>query len=141
MSKETDHIKRLAVAQFNSQYSKNLSIDDLNIRSIVIQEGYQYGYEIETARTDDSVRLRVYLRLSNGDNVGPYALKLKQNVASVGLGDEVYVAYGTFDQGNFIYHGFNKQAMTGDGEIYLLTEDGNIAITEQGTPFLLEQSA
>lgn len=141
MSKETDHIKQLAVAQFNSQFSKNLSVDDLNIRSIVVQEGYQYGYEIETSRVDDNVRLRVYFRLSNGDNVGPYSLKLKQNVTSSGLGDEIYVAYGTFDDGNFIYHGFNKFAMTGDGEMYLLMEDGSIFVTEQGTPLLLEQSA
>lgn len=141
MSKETDHIKKLVVAQFNAQYSKNLLVEDLNIRSIVVQEGYQYGYELETARIDDSVRMRVYFKLSNGDNVGDFKLRLKQNVASTGLSDEIYVAHGTFDSGNFIYHGFNKQAMTGDGEMYLLVEDGYIQITEQGIPILLEQSA
>jgi hypothetical protein len=113
----------------------------MNIRSIVIQEGYTYGYEIETARTDDNVRLRIYLKISNGDNVGSYVLRLKQNVVSVGLSDEIYVAYGTFDQGNFIYHGFNKQAMVGDQESYALTEEGTVILTEEGIPLLLEQSA
>lgn len=94
LKKEREFLIDTAVDLFNRQYKRNIVADECTIVSIRPNYGCKYGYEIDTKRVDDNLRLRLYFNLEDFDAFGSYRLEVDENMLKGRLGDEVYVVLG-----------------------------------------------
>lgn len=97
LKSEREFLIDLALHDFNQQYKKNIKSEVCAIRSIRPAYGTKYGYEIDTIRTDDYVRLRMYFNLEGINKFKPYRLEVDDTLAPGTLDDEVYVTIGTIN--------------------------------------------
>ena len=95
---EKDFLKELALRQFNTQYQKNILVENCEIISIRANYGADLGYEISTKRADDYLRLRIYMSFQMQDSVGAYRLEVDNTKVEGHLGDEVRVALGSLNR-------------------------------------------
>lgn len=116
---ETLFLRNLVVRAFNTQYSKNIKPEDCSIINIEPTYNSTHGYEIETLRDDDYLRMRFYFTLGYVDSVSAFRLEVDDDEFARGkLGDEVYVAIGTVNN-SYVQRGiykFNKHLVKDDAE-------------------------
>ena len=98
LEKESKFLRRMAVREFNFQYHRDINHELCNIKSIPGNYGCNHGYEIESLREGDNLRLRLYFNLGENDQLLPYRLETDNTFAKGGPGDEVYVTIGTVNQ-------------------------------------------
>lgn len=98
LEKESKFLRRMAVREFNFQYQRNIDPELCNIKSIRGSYGCKHGYEIESLREGDHLRLRMYFNLGDNDQLLPYRLETDDTFAQLTLADEVYVTIGTVNQ-------------------------------------------
>lgn len=94
MMTERDFLKFLALEQFNRQFRRKINYKTCSIKSIPPIQNKTHGYEIETIRSDDFVRLRIYFNLDTRTVLQPYRTELTGAMVE-GLGDETYVSVGS----------------------------------------------
>ena len=132
----------LAVDKFNSQYGLNIDPDECTIVSIRSNYGCTYAYEIDTNRTDDALRLRMYFNLLNQDGLGDYRLEVDETFLKDQLGDEVYVAIGTVNS-YYLDSGIYRFRTIGGAvysELVMLDTDGAIMEFAEGGNFEFVES-
>lgn len=140
---EKKFLIELALHEFNQQYQKNIKAEDCAIRSIKPAYGAKYGYEIDTVRTDDYVRLRMYFNLEGINKFKPYRLEVDKTLAPGQLGDEVYVTIGTvnhyyLDAGIYKFRWMNedlsryKFLMYMSGNVIQTVNSGYLKLINQG---------
>lgn len=95
---EKTFIISMALDKYNSQFGTKFQAKNFEIFSIDPNIYYEKAYEIYSTRVDDYLRLRVYFNISDKDFLGPYRLEVTGPAQTAGLGDEVFVAIGTFDK-------------------------------------------
>lgn len=95
---EREFIIDLAVSRFNLQYKKKIDPKDCLVKSIVGNYGCFYGYEIDSIRVDDFLRLRIYFNLGGLDSFLPYRLETDKTMSEGALGDEIFVTIGTVNR-------------------------------------------
>lgn len=140
---EKEFLMALALSTFNSQFNRAMKVDDCDIKTITPAYGFKYGYEINTVRLDDFLRMRIYLNVGDTDALGNYTLNMDEGITD-GKGtliDEVWVANGTVDR--FWIDSYQYRFVTtlyiDDARIaILLTEDNQALLTESGEYILLE---
>lgn len=131
---EKEFLIGLALQQFNSQYRKKFKVQDCDIISIPANSYSDRGYEISTARMDDLVRMRIYLKFDTIFQTSPYRLESTDPFIKGALGDEVYVSDMKIHS-YYIEQGIYKfRQLTPDwGKMpILLTEDGIPLLSEEG---------
>ena len=94
---ERDFLKGLAVSQFNSQYARKVDKTKCAIRSIPATYSTTHGYEIETVKQTDYVRIRMYFTLSGYTHFNKIRVEVDNTQVVGALGDEVYVMLGKVD--------------------------------------------
>lgn len=94
---EREFLKKLAVDMFNAQYRKSVDWTTCGVRSILPTYGTTHGYEIETVRSSDFVRMRMYFNLAGLTDFSPYRIEVDSTYINDELGDEVYVTMGKVD--------------------------------------------
>jgi len=139
---------KLTVDKYNEQYRKNYSYSSFCIKSITPAYQHNRGYELIRNVPGSFLILHVYFLFTNKNVVRNYRLEVHPTLKQGVLGDEIYVALGEID--NFyleekIYK-FNTPINTcGDAPepvetFYLLQENGDRYLTEDGSFILLEAS-
>ena len=98
LAPESQFLRDIAVREFNFQYHRDIDPILCTIKSIVGGYGCTHGYEIESMREGDHLRLRMYFNLGDLDQFLPYRLETDKSFATASLGDEVYVTIGTINQ-------------------------------------------
>lgn len=88
----------LAIGQFNRQYNKNFHINECDIKSIPPRPFTDRGYEINTLRLDDMVRLHMYVTFGGTRTMGEYTLEVYAPYENMSLSDETYVTYMGIDR-------------------------------------------
>lgn len=143
LKSEKEFLIELALHQFNLQYKKNIKAEVCAIRSIKPGYGAKYGYEIDTIRTDDYVRLRMYFNLEGINKLKPYRLEVDKNFVPGQLDDEVYVTVGTvnpyyLDAGIYKFRWINedlsryKFLMYMNGNVVETQNSGYLKLVNQG---------
>lgn len=131
--KEHDHIKGMALQLFNNQYRKNLQLADFDMICISKKPDYPIAFEAYTTRTDDFLRLRIYLHIGKADDLQPFKLEVNAPYHNSSSQDEVYVTLGSLD----IYHlesGYLKEEF-----LYNCPEQMmSLILAEDGSPILAE---
>lgn len=95
---EREFLIQLAVRQFNYQYKKQIDPTRCGVKSIRGNYGCTFGYEVDTIRENDHLRIRVYFNLLNQDSFEPLRLEVDDTFTTNELGDEVYVMIGTVNR-------------------------------------------
>lgn len=135
---EFDIIKSIILRYFNIQYQKEYIPDDFDIITITPAVNFRYGYEISSKTTVDYFRIRVYLNEGDYDNLSKFRIELNYPTSTSKLGDEVYVAVGSIDK---YYRETGKvkflKVNTRD-KAFILLENSNILLAENGSALLLE---
>ena len=98
LAPESQFLRTLAVREFNFQYKRNIAPGLCNIKSIAPGYGCTHGYEIESLRQGDHLRMRMYFNLGELDQFQPYRLETDTTFAKGTLGDENYVMIGTVNK-------------------------------------------
>ena len=139
--KEHDYIKELTLKFFNSQFNRQLRPVDFSITCIAKKQDYFLAFEVFTLRTDDFLRMRVYLQMGSSDNLQPFKLEVSSPYYNNSAEDEVWITLGSLD----VYHlesGFLKEnnllKCPGIIDNILLLEDGTGILTEDGGFILME---
>ena len=91
---EKTFLIELAVTQFNNQYQRAIRQEVCGIRSLPPTYGTTHGYEVETVRSDDHVRIRMYFNLAKATRFDSIRLEVDTTQAVDSLGDEIYVMMG-----------------------------------------------
>ena len=99
VKEEKKFLKGLAVSMFNTQYGKNILVDECSIVSIRPNYGASLGYEISTMVLNDHLRLRVYFSMGPSDSLQKFRLEVDESFINRKLGDEVHVAIGVLNRG------------------------------------------
>lgn len=88
----------LALDQFKSQFGIDLNRERCDIRSIRPSYQSTHGYEVDTMREDDHVRIRLYFNLGQIDQFKPLRLEVDESIHKETLGDEIYAMVGTVNR-------------------------------------------
>lgn len=95
---EKQFLINLAISRFNEQYGRDIDPTTINIKSISPNYGSDLGYELQTLRKTDYLRLRMYLSFSRVDGVMPYRLEVDKTFIPDALGDEIFVTKGSVNR-------------------------------------------
>lgn len=128
----------MAVREFNYQYRRKIDPTVCVIKSIRPTYGCKFGYEINTIREDDQVRLRVYFNLEHLDSFKPYRLEVDESDIPGELGDEVYVMIGTLnnyyvDSGTYRFRWLEPDASQMDYMLFMSGEHIEFLSGEKAT--------
>jgi len=137
-------IERLAVDEFNRQYNRDLTPEEVDTRSIEAGEYADVGYEIFTIAEGDSLRLRIRLTIDNDEAyIGKYRLETATTDPLTGHKDHVYTALGKLDQHYVWTDLLNLKPLTlhDDLEFVILLENNDPLLTESGNYILTEAAA
>lgn len=127
---EREFIINLAINAFNLQYSRNINPKECDAYSIPKNKTSRMAYEVYTLRTDDAVRMRIYLNFGKHDGLSPFRLETdNQNIVNA-LGDEVYVSSGYVDKFYYDNRIYKFSTMEQDPSAM------NIITSLTGTPFV-----
>jgi hypothetical protein len=134
--KEHDFVKVLVLSTFNNQFGKHLNDNDFNIICIPKKQDFPIAFEIYTNRTDDFLRLRVYLQIGKSDYLQTFKLEVNPPFHNSTVEDEVWVTLGSID----VYHLESRYLK----EEYLYNcpeQTSSIILTEDGFPILSEDGS
>lgn len=95
---EENYLMFIACEAFSTQKGRRITYQECMISSIPPAVDYTHGYEIETLREDDYLRIRMYFTLADRIAFSPLRLELTGQTSS-GNGDEVYVMVGKMPRG------------------------------------------
>lgn len=96
---EKEFLKQFALESYHRKYKHTLDPEKCRIKSIRHAYGLKYGYQIETARTDDHVVILLYFNLGPVTRSDIVRVELIQNLDLPGMiGDEAYVVTGEIAQ-------------------------------------------
>ena len=118
-----------------------IDISDFEIYSIYGDEDHRYAYEMFNKNPGNAVRVQMYINVGHVDDLSPFQLMLKTPTVLAGLGDEVWVTFGTLNRTHLVNTYYQLRWLTLDESMfpYLLREDDFILQLESGGGFLLEQ--
>lgn len=131
---EQQFLKGLAVDAFFRKYGVAIDPEACSIKSIPTQAHRDRSYEVETARTDDYVRIRLHINFRERDGVESVSLEVDETTSTENLGDEVFVVYMSVDRSRKDSGQYQFNPID-DGVMYkavLLTEPGVALADEDG---------
>lgn len=128
-------LAQLAVDAYNAQRKPKVKFNytDFDVVSITPNNNSKFAFELNTIRTDDYFRLRLYCNLSSIIKIGTYRL-YDQAGHGTGLGDEIWVSDSLLNNDFLVFHNnLVRQSQTvikSDESLLnvLLCEDGANAI-------------
>lgn len=125
-------LSRYILDSFNAEKSFNLKPDDFKYRSVKPRPFTDCGFEMETLRDDDYLRIRVYLKKSRDLNLTSFKSEAEANNDG-GLDERIFVYAMSFNPETFF--GLNVRVNFDFCDDYLsldalLTEDGEPILTE-----------
>lgn len=131
---EQQFLKGLAVGAYFQKYGIRIDPEACSIKSLPAQAQRDRSYEIETARTDDFVRIRMHINFRDRDGVESVSLDVDESTSTNGLDDEVFVVYMSVDRFHIDSGEYQFNAID-DGVMYkavLLAEPGVALADEDG---------
>lgn len=114
-------LKNIILNAFNAQFGYKFKQTECDIRSIPRVLNYTYAYEVTTSVRNDNFILRFYFNIGISDRISPFTLKLDRdkNIPSA-LGDEIYEARGTIDEGYVMYNGYRFTFIESEPDLPIL---------------------
>lgn len=97
MMTESEFLISRALAVFNTQYKRDIKVQDCDIISIKPDPQSARGYEITTPRGSEFFRIRYYFKWDTVDKGMPARLEVTMPYKDGELGDEVYVIHSLMD--------------------------------------------
>lgn len=139
---EREFIIRHIVNSFNFQYKRNIKPKDCKIFGIMPNTQYfKLGYEVVTLYQGVNLRLRFHANIRMHDICNPFKLET-EGIASYGLlGDEVYVANGSFSSrwvSEKVYTFLQYPAKSISNIGFVIEESNVVLITEEGLSLIPE---
>lgn len=143
MMTESEFLISRALAVFNSQYSRNIKVQDCDIVSILPDPQSARGYEITTPRGSEFFRIRYYFKWDTVDKNMPARLEVTMPYKDGELGDEVYVIHSLMDVYWEAEGGYKFDPIKPDNGLIglIVSEFGIPIITEDGVFWIQEQYA
>lgn len=140
MVSEQEFLITKALKKYNSQYSKNLKVQDFSIVSIPTRVNFHRSYQITSLRDDDYLKLHMHLLFDSIDDLRDYRIEVEKPFETMALGDEVYVACGFIDRYWYDSGTYKFNAVSGSAELtgalklegigYILLEQGSYILPE-----------
>lgn len=128
-------LKNIILNAFNAQFGYKFKQEECDIRSIPRVLNYTYAYEVTTSVRNDNFILRFYFNIGLSDRISPFTLKLDRDRNIPGaLGDEIYEARGTIDEGYVMYNGYRFTIIKNetDALVLLHADDTPIKLANGG---------
>ena len=126
-------IARYVLDTFNTENFMNLVPEDFQYRSVKPRPFTDCGFEMETLRDDDYLRIRVYIKKSHGLNITSFKSEVEANNDG-GLDETIFVYAVEFDPDTFF--GLMVRANLDFCDDYLSID---ALLTEDGVPILTEE--
>ena len=130
---EKTFLKDFILRNFNFQFNENVLTEECDICSIEPQGGFALGYEVTKLCQVGTFKLKVFVSLSDSDNLSPFVLKVSEPFTDTELGDEFFVATGTIDTAHHDYENYSFLPLRYEdcGSNFLnLADDSNILLTD-----------
>lgn len=128
-------LKNIILNAFNAQFGYKFKQEECDIRSIPRVLNYTYAYEVTTSARNDNFILRFYFNIGSSDHISPFTLKLDRDRNIPGaLGDEIYEARATIDEGYVMYNGYRFTIIKNetDALVLLHADDTPIKLANGG---------
>lgn len=140
MMTESEFLISRALAVFNSQYSRDIKVQDCDIISILPDPQSARGYEITTPRGSEFFRIRYYFKWDTVDKSMPARLEVTMPYKDGELGDEVYVIHSLMDvywesEGGYKFDPIKPD----DGIIGLIVSEFGVPIITEDGVFLIQE--
>lgn len=139
MASVEQYLIQFVLDSYNYQYGKNIKASDCSVRSINPRPQSRVAYEVFTNRTDDFLRLRIYMNFGDTDFLDKFRMESDLDLPPGELGDEVFVAFGYFNR-YYLESGDYKFYWIGEnpgGFNILVSSDNDPVVTSHGEYILL----